>query len=131
MVPPCYPALSETLVYIPFVGVGALLFYTEYCLLYPLSPAILAISPLPHCHPTRSPLTLLSPSLTPSPPPVSSLNYGRDDPTLKGIHDDMKSFLQEEQDSMEDRIKKFEEGQRMVYAELQARAHRERSIIFR
>lgn len=62
---------------------------------------------------------------------VSSLNYGRDDPTLKGIHDDMKSFLQEEQDSMEDRIKKFEEGQRMVYAELQARAHRERSIIFR
>ena len=75
--------------------------------------------------------TFLSPPL-PSPPSlVSSLTYGRDDPAMKTIHKDMKTFLQDEQDAMEARVKAYEEEQRRRFSELQSRAHRDRTTIFR
>lgn len=62
---------------------------------------------------------------------VSSLSYGRDDPAMKTIHRDMKAFLQEEQEAMEARVKAYEEEQRRRFSELQSRAHRDRTTIFR
>ena len=50
---------------------------------------------------------------------------------MKTIHRDMKSFLQEEQEAMEARVKAFEEEQRRRFSELQSRAHRDRTTIFR
>ena len=122
---------------------------------HPLSSFLISSSPVPYSFPLTLPYPpLLSPLLSflpstplnipstsphpplilspyPLSPLVSSLSYGRDDPAMKTIHRDMKAFLQEEQEAMEARVKDYEEEQRRRFSELQSRAHRDRTAIFR
>ena len=67
-----------------------------------------------------------------SPPhfPVSSMSFGREDPVLKSLHSQMKGFLTGKQEAMEVRIAQFEEDERRTFAQLQQKAHRERTLLF-
>ena len=39
------------------------------------------------------------------PAAVSSMTFGREDPVMKALHEQMKSYLNREQQAMEERVK--------------------------
>ena len=49
---------------------------------------------------------------------------------MKLAHSQMKSYLTSEQEAMEERIKNYEAEQREGFAQLQQRAHDDRSLLF-
>ena len=58
------------------------------------------------------------------------MSFGRDDPVMKLAHSQMKSYLNREQEAMEERIRLYEVEQREAFAQLQQRAHDDRSLFF-
>ena len=58
------------------------------------------------------------------------MSFGRDDPVMKLAHSQMKSYLNKEQEAMEERVKHYEAQQRGAFAQLQQRAHDDRSLLF-
>lgn len=61
---------------------------------------------------------------------LSSMSYGHEDPVLKLVHSRMKSFLSQEEELMEQRIRQYEQQQREEFQKLQKRAHEERRRLF-
>lgn len=61
---------------------------------------------------------------------VSSMSFGREDPAMKLVHQEMKEYLKLEEEAMEERIRSFEEIQRQSFFALQDNAHIERSQLF-
>lgn len=61
---------------------------------------------------------------------VSSMSFGREDPVMKVAHSRMKSYLNKEQEEMEERVRLYEAQQREAFAQLQQRAHDDRSLLF-
>ncbi|XP_064400658.1 uncharacterized protein LOC135346837 [Halichondria panicea] len=61
---------------------------------------------------------------------VSSMSFGREDPVMKTLHEQMKSYLNKEQQAMEERIRKVEEAEREKFSQLQKKTHSERTSLF-
>lgn len=61
---------------------------------------------------------------------VSSMTFGREDPVMKALHEQMKSYLNKEQQAMEERVKRFEEAEKERFTKLQRKTHSERTSLF-
>ncbi len=76
-------------------------------------------------------LRFCDPLVSPTPlSVVSSMTFGREDPVMKTLHEQMKSYLNKEQQAMEERIRKFEEAERETFSQLQKKTHSERTSLF-
>ncbi|XP_065909735.1 uncharacterized protein [Dysidea avara] len=62
---------------------------------------------------------------------VFSMSFGNKDPVMKQLHQQMKSFLNDEEVALEQRILKYEKEQREAFAQLRSKAHKERGLLFR
>ncbi len=49
---------------------------------------------------------------------------------MKTLHEQMKSYLNKEQQAMEERIRKVEEAEREKFSQLQKKTHSERTSLF-
>ena len=58
------------------------------------------------------------------------MSFGREDPVMKTLHEQMKSYLNKEQQAMEERIRKVEEAEREKFSQLQKKTHSERTSLF-